>query len=66
MQVKKVKDIGLIGCEKWYIILNTCDLFIDKENFIIGTRENMSHYFKQEFNIEINKKSNLFKKIYKN
>lgn len=26
----------------------------------------MSHYFKQEFNIEINKKSNLFKKIYKN
>jgi len=46
--------------------LNTCDLFIDKENFIIGTRENMSHYFKQEFNIEINKKSNLFKKIHKN
>lgn len=50
---------------KWYIILNTCDLFIDKENFIIGTRENMSHYFKQEFNIEINKNLTYLKKFTK-
>lgn len=41
----------------YYIILDKCGLFVDEENFIIGTGENMLQFLKQKFNIEINRKN---------
>lgn len=40
----------------YYIILNKCGLFIDKDNFTIGSGENMLTFLNEKFNIEINKK----------
>lgn len=40
----------------YYIILNKCGLFIDKDNFTIGSGENMLTFLNERFNIEINKK----------